>query len=276
MSQSDPEAFNAYERAAWNVAAPAYLEGFGSLVRQSIDRLLEGLELTPGARVLDVACGSGFVSAAATARGATAVGIDASSAMLHQARSEHPDAAFHLGNAESLPFADGEFDAVACNYGMLHFGRPERALAEAFRVLKPGGSVGFTVWAAPPATTAFEIVLRAVERLGKTDVGLPPGPPFFRFSDATEAARALQDAGFSEAKSETIPQTWRLTSAEELFEIMRDGTGRTRGLLLGQSESALANIREAIIEATRAYVRDDAVLLPMPSVLSLGRKGHGS
>jgi len=63
-------------------------------------------------------------------------------------------------------------------------------------VLHPGGRIAFTVWATPDKAVGFAMVLMAIEEHGATDVSLPPGPPFFRFSDREESRRVLLDAGF--------------------------------------------------------------------------------
>ncbi len=93
-------------------------------------------------------------------------------------------------------FLQSGFDAVTINFGVLHLARPELALAEAYRVLKPNGRLAFTVWAPPPASRAFGLILDNVRRLGNPDVPLPAGPPFFQYSDPTVARQRLEAVGF--------------------------------------------------------------------------------
>jgi len=109
----------------------------------------EGRAVGPGARVLDVATGPGYVAARAAARGAAAVGVDIAAAMVSLAARRHPELEFRQGDAEALPFADASFDAVLGNFVMLHLGRPEQAAAEFARVLAPGGRLALTVWDLP-------------------------------------------------------------------------------------------------------------------------------
>jgi hypothetical protein len=154
------------------------------------------------------------------------------------------------------------------SFGLLHLGRPDQALAEAHRVVRAGGRIGLTVWARPEESVAFGIVLRAIERHGRLDVPLPPGPPFFRFSDPDESRRSLLGAGFQAPEVVKVPQVWRLGSLDALFDAMRGGTVRTAGLLRAQTPEAQEAIRTEIREAVRPYRRGNGVELPMPAVLA--------
>lgn len=272
MSQLDPDGFNAYERTGWEVVPIPYIEGFGHLTTQAIDPLLDALGVGVGTRLLDLACGPGWLAQAAATRGATPLGVDISTGMVAEASRLHPGLEFRRADAEKLPFKGAEFDAVAINFGILHMGRPEAVLSEARRVLRPGGRLGFTVWAPPTEAVGFGLVLESVTAHGKTDVGLPAGPPFFRFSDAGEAVRTLLGAGYVAPTFTRVPQVWRLPSVERFFEVMREGTVRTRALLAGQTPEALAAIRAAVVEAARPYAKDGGIELPMPAVLATAIK----
>jgi SAM-dependent methyltransferase len=208
------------------------------------------------------------VAAAAARRGAEVVAVDFSEAMLAEARRHHPGIDFRSGDAEALPFPDATFDAVVMSFGLLHLARPDKALAEAHRVLRFGGWLAFTVWDTPEQAVAFGIVLGAVKQHGQMDVPLPPGPPFFRFSDADESRRTLLGLGFKSPEVTVVPQLWRLGSLDALFEIMRDGTVRTAGLIRAQAPAAQEAIRTDVRNAVRRYQRGDGVELPMPAVLS--------
>jgi len=264
----DPAAFRAFEQAGWESIPRAYQDAFGTLTTQTVEPLLDATRVGPGVRVLDVATGPGYVASAAARRGAAAVGVDFSAAMLAEARRHSPAVDFREGDAEALLFPDASFDAVVMSFGLLHLGRPDQALAEAHRVLRPGGRLGFTVWAKPEEAVAFGIVLRAVQRHGRLDVPLPPGPSFFRFSDPEECRRVLLELGFRSPEVVVVPQVWRLGSLDTLFDIMRGSTVRTAGLLRAQTPEAQDAIRVEIRESLRAYQRDGTVELPMPAVLA--------
>ena len=268
----DPVAFRALEHAGWQGAARHYDDAFGSLTRQAVDPLLDAAEVRSGARTLDVASGPGYAAASAAARGARVAALDFSPAMVELARSQNPEIEFREGDAEALPFAEASFDAVVMNFGMLHLAQPERAVAEAFRVLRAGGRFAFTVWAKPEEAVGFGIILDAIRKHGNPDVPLPPGPPFFRFSDASECDKVLKIAGFRNVDVRKVPQVWRFSASGLLFEAFRTGSVRTQALLRAQSATALAAIRDAVGRVAGEYENHGTVEIPMPAVLATALK----
>jgi ubiquinone/menaquinone biosynthesis C-methylase UbiE len=264
----DPVAFRQFEHEGWQKVASRYDDSFAPVTRQSIEPLLDAASVGKGTRILDVACGPGYVTSAAAARDAHPLGVDFSSEMVLEARRRYPDLEFTEGDAEALTLPDAGFDAVVFNFGMLHFGRPERAISEAHRVLRSGGRVAFTVWDVPERTLGFGIVLAAIRRYGDLNVPIPPGPPFFRFSAREESQQLLTNAGFVHPVVREIPQTWRLSSPDDLFDVMFYASVRNAALLHAQKPEVLESIRTAIRRDVERYANE----LPMPAVLySAGR-----
>jgi SAM-dependent methyltransferase len=102
--------------------------------------------------VLDVACGTGVVAITAARARARVTGLDLTPELLEVARTNAHLAAvdidWHEGDAEALPFDDGAFDVVVSQFGHMFAPRPDVALGEMLRVLKPGGTIAFSTW--PP------------------------------------------------------------------------------------------------------------------------------
>lgn len=106
--------------------------------------------IKPGDRVLDVACGTGNVSLPAARAGAEVTGIDIAPNLLEQARkraaAEDLKVRFDDGDAEDLPYRDGEFDIVVTMFGAMFAPRPEKAASELIRVCRPVGLIAMGNW----------------------------------------------------------------------------------------------------------------------------------
>ena len=120
----------------------------------------------------------------------------------------------------------------------------------------------------PEEAIGFGMVLRAVQEHGNPNVGLPEGPPFFRFSSPDDFTGTLERAGFSGVNVRTLQLTWRLSSVEGVFEAVSQGGVRTSALLRAQTPEALAAIRAAVRHGVEGCARDGAFVVPMPAVLA--------
>src|SRR5258708_24224760 len=268
-ADSVPSTFRDFEHRAWQSVVKRYEDYFGTLTAQSIGPLVDGGGVHSGAGVLDIGSGPGYIGAAAAQRGAKVTGLDFSSAMIAEASALHPDISFREGDAGNLPFADASFDVVVIGFGILHFPDPDRALREAFRVLSSGGRFGLTVWAGPDKAAGFGIVMRAVEKHGSTDSDLPPGPPYFRFSNVAECGKAITAAGFDRVRITEVPQVWRFASAAAFFDGTSASTVRTTALLPAHTPDNLAKIRAQMQRDTGKYSHaGGTVELPMPALLA--------
>jgi SAM-dependent methyltransferase len=111
---------------------------------------IERLALTPGARVLDVACGSGNLSLPASRAGAVVTGLDIAPNLIETARRRAHDEGLEInfdeGDAEQLPYADASFDVVVTMFGAMFAPRPEQTAAELLRVCRPGGRIAMANW----------------------------------------------------------------------------------------------------------------------------------
>ena len=108
-----------------------------------------------GERILDIAAGTGTSSAALARSGAHVVAADFSAGMIEVGKARHahnPDIEFVQADATALPFKDNEFDAVTISFGLRNVVEPKKALAEFYRVTKPGGRVVLCEFSTPPLT----------------------------------------------------------------------------------------------------------------------------
>lgn len=131
----------------------------------------ERLQVQPGTRVLDVACGAGQLALMAARDGALVTGVDIAANLVSQARqradAEGLRARFDEGDAEALPYPDGSFDLVTSLIGAMFAPRPELVARELVRVCRPGGRIAMANW------TAGGFVGRMFSTIGRH---VPPSP----------------------------------------------------------------------------------------------------
>jgi SAM-dependent methyltransferase len=180
--------------------------------------LAKRLGSRPLSRVLEVAAGTGVVTRALAAALPEKVGIvatDLNQAMLDQAAAVGTRRAVEWRQADAmrLPFGDGTFDAVVCQFGVMFFPEKSRAFAEARRVLRPGGVFLFNLWDRIAENEFADTVTRALESV------FPKDPPRFLartphgYHDRRTIERDLASGGFAGApRIETVAARSRASS----------------------------------------------------------------
>jgi ubiquinone/menaquinone biosynthesis C-methylase UbiE len=126
---------------------------FGQIAQRNeheAESFIRRLNLKPGAKMLDVACGTGNTSIPAARAGAQVIGIDIAPNLLEQARqraaAENLKIEFVEADAEKLPYAAGQFDVVISMFGAMFAPRPDVVASELKRVCRPGGLIAMANW----------------------------------------------------------------------------------------------------------------------------------
>ena len=259
----DVEAFRSFEREGWNRVAHLYDEVWAPLTTQFVAPLLEAAAVGPGHRALDLACGPGYVAAAAAARGAEVLAIDLSQAMVAEARRRHPGLEVRLGEAERLDLQSASVDRVLMSFGVNHVADPPAVFAEARRVLRPGGRLGLTVWAGADASPGARLLEQAIGAHARPAEDLPAGPDPRRFADPRRLEEALLGRGFAAVAARLVLGRWRVAHAESVFAAERAAGVRTAALLARQDDARLAAIARAIAEGMAPFRGAEGYELPM-------------
>ena len=176
VTQMSPDAladFKAAQRAGWAHFAPLQM-----LTTEPAGRLVRFAEIRAGDRVLDVACGTGVVAVTAARRGAAVTGLDLTPALLDVARDNAQIAGvtvdWHEGDAESLPFPADSFDVVVSQFGHMFAPRPDVAVSEMLRVLRPVGTIAFSTW--PPELFVGRLFAVTSKYMPPPPAGVAPPP----------------------------------------------------------------------------------------------------
>jgi SAM-dependent methyltransferase len=249
------EAFKNLQKQSWAHFAPLEM-----VTMSSAARLVTFAGIKPGQRVLDVACGTGVVAITAARFGAMVTGLDLTPELLNRARYNAEVAELEVdwreGDVEKLPFDDENFDFVVSQFGHIFAPRPNLAVSEMLRVLKPGGTVAFSTW--PPDLMVgrmFSITARYMPP------PLPGVAPPAQWGDQAMIRERLGDR-----VRDIVFETGTMLTPALSPQHFRGLTEKTAGPLIKLVEtlaasdpSKLASFRREYDAVATEYFRDNAV-----------------
>jgi ubiquinone/menaquinone biosynthesis C-methylase UbiE len=218
-------------RDAWDALAPRFdrftTPGWSMPLGEQV---LRRVDLRPGVRFLDVACGSGALAIPAARRGADVVAVDIAPAMIERltarARAEGlSNLEGRVMNGEALELPDDTFDVSASQNGVSMFPDLKGGLREIVRVTKPGGRVMVVAFGAPRKAEFLEFFMGALQVCvpGFTPLPMDPPPLPFRLADPSRFGQELADAELTNVQVETV--TWDTTfrSATHFWDVVTSG-----------------------------------------------------
>ena len=246
--RDDPKAWLAgvFDRAAptYDRVGDSYHDIFG-------ERLVHLAGVTSGDSVLDVACGRGAALIPASRRvgdHGRVLGVDLSPAMVALAKQALADADLggeaRVMDAEQLDLPDGSFDTALCAFGLFFFPDPEAAMAEAFRVLRPGGTVAVSTWGAEDERWSWEDDVFGRLKADRRAIVRP-------FDDPRNIESLLSGAGFTDVENNV--DSYDVVFADEDTWWAWKWSYSLRGVLEQQDESTLADLRREASERLQAH-----------------------
>ena len=236
-------------------AAAEYDRAFAHVTRYFMPYLLRAANVAEGMRVLDIATGTGLSAVAAL----DAVGpaghvtaADISPQMTDMARDRvgnARNASVLVEDGQALSFADGSFDVVLCNLGLMFFPEPIRGLSEFRRVLRPGGRAAVSVNTVVERSYNHQInVMIARHAPGLADAVTRT----FALSDGPRLQQLFVEAGFADVETHTVRHTFVLPSFDAYYGPFERGGASTGQALAGLPEE----LRDAVREEARRYFND--------------------
>ncbi|HEY0012995.1 MAG TPA: class I SAM-dependent methyltransferase [Allosphingosinicella sp.] len=225
-------------------------------------------------RILETAAGTGIVTAAVLRAlpECEIVATDLNQAMLDLAAQRVRSAAvsFQAADAQALPFGDGSFDLVLCQFGVMFFPDRVGAYREAKRVLKRGGLLLFNVWDDLAANPAPDAAARAVAGLFPDDPPTFLGRVPFGYSDLARIEKDLKAAGFDEVSVETVAMRSRAADVREAALGLCTGTP-LRAEIEARDASRLGEATDAAAAALACLAGADGLDAPMSALVVTAR-----
>lgn len=255
--------------AVWSSGGKDYDE-ISRGIADAIEHCVLRLNPQPGERILDLSTGTGWTSRVIARRGASVVGADIASGLLDAARAkasaEGLSIDYQLGDAESLPFEDGEFDAVVSTFGVMFASHPEAAARELARVCRKGGRVALTTWLSDSTVAKMFGVMK---RYMPPPSGPAPSSPF-EWGRA-ERVRELLEQAF-DLRFEKATSYYREPSAEAAWETFSTGYGPTRMLAATLDPDRRNGLRGDFVEFHADFATELGICVPREYWLTVGER----
>ena len=267
----DTERLKNEQKRDWDAAAAGWKKWWPVLERAAqpvSNRLVELARIGAGARVLDVATGSGEPAVTAARRiapGGRVLAVDQSPGMLKIARERAQtlgisNIEFRESDGEALTITDRDFDAVLCRWGLMFMPDLDRALSGFHQRLVAGGRIAVAVWSTPDKVPMISIGADIVRKLAN----LPPPPAGalepLRLADTKILSDALARSGFKDITIDRMPVTFEFDSAADFTKMREEVSSAFRGLLARQSAELRHQILAAVTDAAGKFSQSDGKL----------------
>jgi SAM-dependent methyltransferase len=264
----EPDEYRARSRERWDGAAAGW-ERRRSAMQASTAAvsawLVDHVDPQPGQTILELAAGpgdTGLMAAELVGPTGKLISTDASEEMLAVAQRRAQE--LGLANVE-FKAMDGEWidlptasvDGVLCRWGFMLMLDPETALRETRRVLRPGGSVALSAWAAPELNPHMTLAPRTLLELGLTEPSAPDEPGPFAFAADGRIEELLEGAGFTDVVVEALDLRFHYPARDDVFETHVDLSPTGSAVLRGLSPADHARFRDALDERLEPFMRPD-------------------
>jgi enediyne biosynthesis protein CalE5 len=227
--------------------------------------MVDAAQLSPGGRVLELACGPagvGLAAAGEVAPGGSVLLTDFSEGMVQAARDRAAELGvdnveFAVADAQKLDLPDESFDAVLCRFGFMLMGDPFAAMQECARVLRPGGHLTLAVWGEPDDNAWIALPMRAL--MEHFDAPAPDldAPGLWTFRDHDRLRGMLANAGFGGVKVETLEATERFESLDVGWQFLSDIAGPLQALLAALTPEDTVKVRERAARDAAPFTNSD-------------------
>ncbi|MFW6052083.1 MAG: class I SAM-dependent methyltransferase [Myxococcota bacterium] len=241
----------------WNDSSEGYDANVFDFMQPYVRSLLERAAPGPDHDVLDVAAGTGAVTAAVAPSVRRVVAADFAERMLDLLRRRVEGAGLQnvetrLMDCQRLELDDGSFDVVCSNFGVIFFPDRRAGFSEMRRVLRPdGGRAAMTAWSTPDRFELFGMFARALDEALPDRPQPPAPPPLFSLADPGLLEHELREAGFAEVRVDTVSHDYEVADADEFWSLITKSAPPAQALLQKVGPEGREKMRSALADLAR-------------------------
>lgn len=274
----DPKAWTREAEATWSEAAERYDRLSARLFGPVAEEFVAFAGLRKGWKVLELACGPGIASRAAArllGEKGSLLATDLAPGMIERAKASPPlkrsaPIDWRVMDAQALDLPDASFDAAFSQLGLMLFADPAKALAEMARVVEPGGPVACLVQGRADRMELTALLLMTMIQKAP-ELKAPEGAPtLFSFGKEGVIETAFAKAGLVEIVVRRLAGTFRFACAEDYWETMTQGAGKTGAMLRTLSHEKQFFIKKEVIRKANRFRDGKALAIPYEFVMARG------
>lgn len=264
-------------KSVWDAMAPgwyAYREEIRKMTHPVSEWMIRKLAPQPGDTVLELAAGladTGFMAARLVGETGRLIATDFAPEMVAAARRRAQEmgvknAEFRVLDAERMDLETDSVDGVLCRWGYMLMIDPAAAFAETRRVLRPGGRLAFSVFAAPERNPWASLVGRILVMQGHIPPPDPETPGIFAMADPGRIRELVVGAGFAEPEIEEVSLRWSFTDQDTYWRFLTEVAGAISSVLQALPPEAQAQVRGQVYEAAEPFRTGEGYDLPAVSL----------
>jgi ubiquinone/menaquinone biosynthesis C-methylase UbiE len=260
-------------RAAWGAVASGWYaqrEELWKASRPVSEWMVRRLDPKPGDTVLELAAGladTGLMAARLVGESGRVIVTDFTPEMVAAARRRAQErgvhnAEFKVLDAERMDLETDSVDGVLCRWAYMLMIDPPAAFAQTRRVLRPGGRLAFSVWAARERNPALSLVGRVLESQGHIPPPDPQAPGAFAMADPGRIRELMVEAGFAEPEIEELTFRWPFAEKDAYWRYVTETSSSASPVLRALSHEVQNTVREQVHETARPYRFGDGYDFP--------------
>jgi ubiquinone/menaquinone biosynthesis C-methylase UbiE len=256
----------------WDELTMKFLQPMG-------DEIIRLLQLGENDVVLDIAAGTGEpgLTIAGMVKGGKVIITDLSEGMLQVARGKAAKRGItnidtQVCDVSHLPFEDNTFNSVSCRFGFMFFPDMLLAAKEIFRVLKPGGRIATTVWAAPDRNFWSTATMSVINK--NIDIPQPPAgaPGLYRCAERGMVAGLFHQAGFKNVSESEVKGKLNTGTVDVYWNFMTDVVAPVVAALGKADEATKAKIKSEVYESVMQKYPDGNIAIDASALVIYGEK----